>query len=309
MKERERIRAEKIDEQLQAYAAKRCPLPGVVDAQQREVLVRQIVDSLRRVEYPRAILARKMSARRSDPMNEEYFDPIRGAAYEASRGNHDEACWLVFLFVAYGKGKHTGWRLIRDVYGRLGEGQRWDWHAASEDPDGMVRWIMQNARLLWPPGSRRPFGAHRQHESIEPSARTVGSYLRWVGPTGHRAKFDAVASTTGGDPRRSFDLLYHEIIADVYRFGRLATFDYLAMLGKLDLAEILPGSAYMTGATGPVSGARLLFAGSTNAGHSPNWLDAQLADLDRDLCVGMQVLEDALCNWQKSPRKFKHFRG
>jgi len=27
------------------------------------------------------------------------------------------------------------------------------------------------------------------------------------------------------------------------------------------------------------------------------------------LNVGMQVLEDSLCNWQKSPRQFVHFRG
>ena len=32
-------------------------------------------------------------------------------------------------------------------------------------------------------------------------------------------------------------------------------------------------------------------------------------DLDLRLQVGMQVFEDALCNWQKSPVHFEHFRG
>jgi len=34
-----------------------------------------------------------------------------------------------------------------------------------------------------------------------------------------------------------------------------------------------------------------------------------LDDLDADLCVGMEVMEDALCNWQKSPLQFVYYRG
>jgi hypothetical protein len=95
----------------------------------------------------------------------------------------------------------------------------------------------------------------------------------------------------------------------VYRFGRLGKFDYLTMLGKLALAPVEPGSAYMTGATGPVAGARLLFSGDPKADLSALWLDARLVDLDAYLGVGMQVLEDALCNWQKNPTRFRRFRG
>jgi hypothetical protein len=38
-------------------------------------------------------------------------------------------------------------------------------------------------------------------------------------------------------------------------------------------------------------------------------LEAALGELDERLHVGMQVLEDALCNWQKSPAQFVSFRG
>jgi hypothetical protein len=38
-------------------------------------------------------------------------------------------------------------------------------------------------------------------------------------------------------------------------------------------------------------------------------LQARLDVLDRDLGVGMAVMEDALCNWQKSPDRFVHFKG
>jgi hypothetical protein len=38
-------------------------------------------------------------------------------------------------------------------------------------------------------------------------------------------------------------------------------------------------------------------------------LNDWLAALEGELAIGMQALEDALCNWQKSPDAFKGFRG
>jgi hypothetical protein len=308
MKKRDRIRYEELHAALESYAANRRQLAGITDPRAREVFILQLIDSLHRVEYPRRLCERLMTPRRTDPSDEEYFDPIRASVYHAAQGNHDEACWLVFLFVTYGKGKQTGWRLIRDIYGRLGQLGRWDWPTASADPGGMSEWVVMHAEALWPKGTPRPFGAHRQHERVAPSGRTIETYLRWIGAPGHRVKFDSATTAGGGDARAAFDILYREMDV-VYRYGRLAKFDYLAMLGKLHLAKVEPGSTYMTGATGPFSGARLLFEGAPTADRTPRWLDEQLADLDAYLQVGMQALEDALCNWQKSPGTFKPFRG
>ncbi|HEV2687133.1 MAG TPA: hypothetical protein VGV35_01225, partial [Bryobacteraceae bacterium] len=107
----------------------------------------------------------------------------------------------------------------------------------------------------------------------------------------------------GGDPGAAFDSLYRSMEV-VRRFGRLARFDYLTMVGKLELAPIKPGSAYLNGSTGPLAGARLLFGNGSAAN-----LDEWVIQLDGKLQVGMQVLEDSLCNWQKSPEAFKAFRG
>jgi hypothetical protein len=81
------------------------------------------------------------------------------------------------------------------------------------------------------------------------------------------------------------------------------------MLGKLELARIEPGSPYLEGSTGPLAGARLLFSGSNTADISSQDLDSRSVELGDALGVGMQVVEDALCNWQKSPGKFVPFRG
>lgn len=308
MKARDRLRAQALDAALTQYSARVRPLAGIADAVARGVFLEQLIDSLHRVEYPRRLLGRDVSPRRADPADAAYFDPIRAAIHHARNGDHDEACWLVFLFVAYGKGKRTGWQLIRDVYGRPGQGGRWDWPTASADPRGFDQWVVAHAGALWPPGTARPFGAHRQRESVAPSGRSGATYVAWIGAAGHRDKFARAAGANGGDRRRTFDALYHDMNA-VYRFGRLARFDYVAMLGKLDLAPVEPGSTYMVGATGPVDGARLFFENDPEARVAAAALDAQLADLDARLGVGMQALEDALCNWQKSPRRYKPFTG
>ena len=54
---------------------------------------------------------------------------------------------MVFLFVHFGKNKHTGWRLARDIFGRLGGPQRWNWARVSANPMGIRDWLSDN--LSW----------------------------------------------------------------------------------------------------------------------------------------------------------------
>ena len=110
----------------------------------------------------------------------------------------------------------------------------------------------------------------------------------------------------GKNPHKLFDYLYCSM-TEVMSFGRMAKFDYLTMIGKLGLAQIEPGSTYLEGSTGPAVGARLLFSGGNATPLSD--LDSRSVELGDALGVGMQVMEDALCNWQKNPGKFVPFRG
>jgi Alpha-glutamyl/putrescinyl thymine pyrophosphorylase clade 3 len=118
--------------------------------------------------------------------------------------------------------------------------------------------------------------------------------------------FAALARSTGNDPKEIFDAAYQRLT--IARFGRLAKFDFLALLGRMDLGPLKPGSAYLRGATGPLRGARLLIDGDPESHSKADVLDEVLRRLDEILDVGMQVMEDSICNWQKSPRKFVHFR-
>ena len=89
----------------------------------------------------------------------------------------------------------------------------------------------------------------------------------------------------------------------------MGKFDFLALLGRLGLVQMKPGSAYLKGSSGPLKGARLLFSSNRNSPTPVSDLEGWLADLDAVLNIGMQAMEDSLCNWQKSPQTFIHFRG
>lgn len=286
-------------------------LPGIRAVENKTALVEQLVESIRRVDYVSAIASRNISANRINP-DSNYFDPIRAAVLNAQVGNFEEASWLVFLATHFGKASRTGWLLTKDVYGALGAGFNWTWPLVSTQPLDMSQWIANNQAELRSGG--RKFGNHRKYETLDPSksnstGEVIESYVNWVMQHGsHMNLFTNALAQSGGDPRVAFGILYKTMGA-VKRFGRTGKFDYLTMIAKVGISTIVADSTYMAEATGPLRGARLLFGGATSANISAAELEQKIQQLDAVLGVGMQVLEDALCNWQKSPGHFVKFRG
>ncbi len=314
MRPKDQSLARRLDLGLRAFDRARRQLPGIQLPLNREAFIEQLVESVRRIKYISVIRGLELSPLRTDPSS-ELFDPLKAAVLYARQGQIDEAFWLVFLSVHFGKNRRTGWRLARDVYGRLGDQRHWDWTRTSRHPERFRQWLAANeSTLRGGDGVPRRFGNHRKRESLDATspngtAAVIDSYIRWVHPPRtHEGLIHEALQYVGGNPRAGFDYLYWSMRV-VRRFGRLAKFDYLTMLGKLCLARIEPGSTYMSGATGPLRGARLLFGGDTDVPIKTSALDEWLVQLEAELDVGMQVIEDALCNWQKSPAYFNHYLG
>lgn len=311
MRPRDQQFAARLDRELNRFAEEVVALPGITLASHREIFIEQLLESVHRVRYPEVLRSRELSTQRTDPAS-NLFDPIRAAILQSRYGNHDEACWLVFLFVLFGRHAVTGYQLTRDVYGALGNASPWTWGRVSRNVRGFREWLDKNEDVIKRRGGK--FGNHRKYEllsgrSEHGAGATVESYVDWVDPPRtHEECFRVAEDLAESDPRRAFAILYRTM-APVIRFGRLARLDYLAMLGKLGLARVEPDRTYLSGATGPLCGARRLFAGSPSANLTPAALEDWLAELDRRLGVGMQVLEDALCNWNKSPARLIRFRG
>lgn len=280
-------------------------LVGLTDAATVDTLAMQFVASLRREDYYRRVQAKRVSVNRADPSN-PLFDAERAVAFHMQQGNVDEAGWLIFLMTHFARHPNTGWLRLRDVYGRLGAGT-WDWPTVTADPAAFYQWLATNWQAI-----RGAFGNHRKYESLRPNtnrpmAQAVADYLDWIGPPDHRAFFANAVRSAGNNPHTIFDHLYSTL--KITSFGRLAKFDYLSLVGRYGLAPVKAGSTYLDGATGPGRGVRLLFDGDPVSATSNVTLQGKLDDLDARLNVGMEVMEDALCNWQKSPQTFIHYRG
>lgn len=311
MRRREEALACRLREGIGRYEQDRGRLPGIGSDEALESLLEQLVESDRRSRYVRRWVTADIDDSRKDPCGGR-FDPLKAAVLLDREGDRDEAFWMVFLFVHFGRHRKTHWRYAASVYGALCEGAPWTWRKVQANPGEFRSWLDGAATRIRAGGGG--FGNHRKYESLSGSSpggtgAAVESYVDWVGKTGsHDAKIAEVVSSTGGDAKQTFSVLYKSMDA-IVRFGRTASFDYLTTVSRLQLADIVPDKAHLVGATGPLKGARLLFGNPTRSESGAAVLDARLQDLQPYLGVGFDVMEDALCNWQKSPDVFRPFRG
>lgn len=296
---------------LQTCHQQSIPLPGIQSAVRRDVYLRQLIDSIRRVRYVSVIAGRSIHADRANGQS-SLFDPVRAALLQSRAGNFDEACWLTFLFVHFGRHPTSGYRYTREIYSALGQRVPWTFHNVAADLAGMRVWLDQNEAHLRR-GSRRGFGNHRKYTSLSGSkANGTGdafeSYVHWVqGFSDHAGLFAAAFQQGGNSPEAAFEWLYYSMNC-VVSFGRLAKFDYLSMLQKLGLVNIRAGRPFLDSSTsGPNNGARLLLEGTQPL--SIQQLETDVRIVGNHLGVGMQEMEDSLCNWGKSPGVYRHFGG
>lgn len=288
------------------------PLPGISSAERRLCWAQQIVSSLRRISYTDTLLMRSVNAARCDP-HSDIFDPVRGALHFQRSGQLDEAVWLTFVLTHFGKHAVDEWKLAANVYGSFGVGPVWTYAQYVADPVGFESMLAANTDRLADARASGSFSNHRKFQSKKPEAigKTFRTYREWQTEFGgFRDRMVATHAVVGQEPRAGFDALYRSM-KGVYGFGggRLGRFDFLTMLGKLQLAPITPGSVYLDKATGPLAGARLLFFGDSDHYITGKSLEPRVDALDEVLCVGKQVIEDSLCNWQKSPEVYVYFRG
>lgn len=302
--------AARIHAALQSFEAVYGTLPGIADPARREGLIDQIIDSEQRVAYFARLRSRALDPASTDPATSS-FDPLRASVIHANRGAYDEAVWLVFLFVHFGRHRLAGWRYVRDVYGRLGDGGLWDWEAVSSNPIGFRYWLDEHQQELFASPGPRGFSNHRKYESLnawEPTGtgEAFETYVRWVlSGGGDHAEFFAQFNHL--PPAERFDAIYRSMSA-VARFGRIARFDYLTTLLKLGLVDLDVPHSYLVGATGPLRGAQLLLRGQIGEG-SARVLQDELQNLSVSTGIRGDVLEDAVCNWQKSPDTYQRFSG
>ncbi|UTH75679.1 hypothetical protein [Chromobacterium sp. IIBBL 290-4] len=308
LKDKELVYYENIMAGFDKFERYEFPLLGIEQQDRRHVLSCQLVESLRRGRYIKAISERKACGMRRDP-DSTLFDPERAAVFFRDEGNIEEAFWLVFLATHFGKHRINGWKTLRFFYYGNGPEHNWTWRNTCNNVVQLKEWLIANHSRI-----NYGFGNHRKYESLDVAKENstffvIQSYIDWIiGYGNHQAMLDSTRDVGLSSPEELFHFFYSSLSC-VKRFGRLGKFDYLSLLGNLKLVDVKAGSMYLSNATGPLKGARLLFENSTLSTIKVSDVDEKSILLDQYIKVGMQPLEDALCNWQKSPSEFIAFRG
>lgn len=303
-----------LENKLASFRYQNSQALGLQSNSRRETLALQIIDSLRRTEYVKTISLKPTSPLRCQP-GSDLFDPLKAAIHYRNTGQFDEAHWIAFLGTHFGKNEEHGWRLSAKIYGGLQNTPFWTWARASQDPDGISNWLHANRTYLLNPQNNLKFSNHRKYESLNTQSnnhtgKVAASYIRWVLQHGdHRGLINDIQTKVGQNSYEIFDKFYSGMTKNVVRFGRLGAFDHVCMIGKLGLAPVDPGSAYIGPATGPRRGANLMLSNNASANYSTHTLDAALKQFGQHMGIGMQEVEDSLCNWQKSPDFYKFFKG
>jgi Alpha-glutamyl/putrescinyl thymine pyrophosphorylase clade 3 len=153
-------RAAVLEANLLKFDSEVEPLLGIENGTARAVLIEQMIESLRRIEFVHFMRDGKIDPRRADPPS-HLFDPIRAAAFRMRRGELDEAFWLVFLATHFGKHVRHGWALARAVYAGS-NGATWTWQRVSQNVKSFRSWLAQNEASL----AAYAFSNHRKYQSL-----------------------------------------------------------------------------------------------------------------------------------------------
>ena len=263
-----------------------------------EVLALQLIETEEADARIKALLNSEIDSESINPESDK-FDPIK-AIISLRHTNYDEACWLSFLLIYTDDSAQTEWAFMKKLYG--GEGLSLNspltWQLLNEQPRLLNERLEALAVSLSQSYPKPKFGHHRAYESLSHLPIVFSSYIDFIDEQGgHKPLFRPVDNAL--DRQQYFKLLYDLIRQNIYRFGRLSTYEYLCLLGKLGLAEVAPDSCYIAEASGPKRGAKLLFGMLNN-----EQLDDHAVGLADYLEIGYQEMEAALCHWQKSPEQF-----
>lgn len=194
----------------------------------------------------------------------------------------------------------SDWAFIRKLYGAEGLGLKTalTWEVVNEAPDLLNERLDALVKILAESHPKPKFGHHRAYELFKHLPMVYINYIGLINEQGgHEAMFRLQDQPV--DCTDYFKTRYDLIKNIIYRFGRLSTFEFLCLLGKMDLADVAPDSCYIAEASGPKRGARLLFGILNN-----EQLDEHAVHLADHLNVSYQEMEAALCHWQKSPNRF-----
>lgn len=222
------------------------------------------------------------------------LDIVRLARIARDRGDRDEAIWRAFLAAHFGRASASPGEELSAGHLLCAFEQEpyWTWSAVTSRDSELETWLKAHEVQL----RTLKFGNHRKHESKKPDVLygVLSSFVDFGQALGG-SPLSALTFDAQLTPAERFGVAYVELTSSLRRFGRLGVFDFLVLLRDLDLVELEPDGCYLEGSTGPLQGARRLW------GHSRRVRELERLAMELSACagVGPEIVEDALCNWNK----------
>jgi hypothetical protein len=268
-----------------------------IDGNKLNILAKQTFDSIRRIQIygtykiraSQAVLDRKSFIHTSNPF----------VLAQRSDLNLQNRAWIIYLATYFGKSDKSKWTL----FNRATFDQKKSIILFDEivlDLDKYFKYLSgfdffdnanySNHRKFTPKNLKKDNGVFK---SMEYFANNINQY-----------------ST-------SKEMEFHEVYLlsqKIPNFGRLAGFDFTSSLVKCGFNIKEPKSMYADHSTGPLKGLELLLKLTNNDASkisqkklSPNLVE-WFSKNSNIFMIG-QVLEDAICNWQKDNRKYIRYIG
>lgn len=268
-----------------------------IGGEELNVLANQTNDSIRRIEVYKLYKSRANKAVKDKQEFIYTSNPFVLAQREDL--SFEERIWIIYLATYFGKSNKSKWTLFeRAAFDR--NRTLISFHSIISDLDKYFKYLasfdffgqcqFSNHRKFT---AKRLYGDNGFFQSVNFFVDNIKMYLP--------------------NEKISFDKMY-KLSRNIPNFGRLAGFDFTSSLVKCGFNVEEPKSMYAENSTGPLQGLKLIL-GMTNSNTSREAqikLSKELVDWfieNSEIFMVGQVLEDAICNWQKDTRKYTKYSG
>lgn len=272
-------------------------LNAKIDAKKLNTLARQTNDSIRRIEIYSSYRQRALQA--VNKKHDFSHTSIPFVLAQRSDLSLNNSLWVLYVATYFGKSNQSGWELFNratfdsnksimlfeDIQKDLGK--YFNYLASFDFFEGCS---YSNHRKFT---AKRLTSEKSVFESMEYFVKNINQY--------------------SFEDRIDFHSMY-KAAQKVPNFGRLAAFDFSSSLVKCGFNVAEPESMYGENSTGPLNAIGLLLRLTNNNSSSKAKLEL-CSDLmkwfqkNSNIFMIGQVLEDAICNWQKNPSTYIRYKG
>jgi hypothetical protein len=268
-----------------------------IDSNKINILAKQTFDSIRRIQIYKVYKIKAQQAVKDDKPFMYTSNPFVLA--QRMDLNLQNRVWVLYLATYFGKSNKSKWSLFnRAVFRKDQAIIKFD--EVNEDLDNYFKYLSSFDFFL-----DCDYSNHRKF--------TAKKLL------GEKGLFRSIEYFTKNIELYSSEneMEFHEmylLAKKIPGFGRLASFDFTSSLVKCGFNVKEPKSMYADHSTGPLAGLKLLLRLTDNnfSYVSQKKLSSELMDwfsINSNIFMTGQVLEDAICNWQKDTRKYVRYTG